>query len=186
MASSFEAWRKAALKYADQHPEIDLWPFQIARMASDIAWCMEGLKIKPESIQEAYEDWVSGQNPYSPHCIHLDDENFTAHMKRVDETTRNTIYQDVLETGMHSIIARKFADTVSYFHYEKKNLPKAIKDWFDGVDTQSPHHVPFDAINVEERKARKAFIRSQCPEMSNLIFELRFGFKHSCDTLKSH
>lgn len=185
MARSAKAWKKLAYKYADEHPEIDLWPFQIDRMASDIAWRMEGLKIKPNSGQEAYEDWISGQNPYSPHTVHLDGEDLTEYLRRADIEKRNQIFSDAVDAGMELRLAEKFADTLYSPYYDKKNIKKEISDWFEGIFPESPYHVPFDDVNVQERKERKEFIRSQCPEFSKMIFEIRFGFKHSVESMKS-
>ena len=185
MANSMKAWKKAARKYAAEHPEIDLWPFQIERMASDIAWRMEGLETSPERMQEAYEDWVSGQSPYSPHNVPLDGEDLAESVRRHELAERDEVFADALSTGMDTRMARKFADTVYLNTYAKENIQQEIDDWFAGVDEESPYHVPFDAVNIAERKERKEAIRAQRPDLSKFSFEILYRSKHSADTIKA-
>lgn len=185
MASSMKAWKKAAHQYAAEHPEIDLWPFQIDRMASDIAWRYEGLKITPETVQEAYEDWISGQSPYSPHTVPLDGEDLSESVRRHDIARRNEIFEDALSTGMEKRLARRFADTIYLQTYYKENIAKEIAEWFAGIHPESPYHVPFDEVNIQEREERKALIRSQRPDISDFSFRILYRSKHSADTIKA-
>lgn len=185
MANSMKAWKKAAREYAANHPELDLWPFQIDRMASDIAWRFEGLKITPESVQEAYEDWISGQSPYSPHTVPLDGEDLGESIRRYELSQRDKIFEDALSTGMDKRLARKFADTIYIQNYSQKEIEKEIDAWFAGIHSESPYHVPFDEINIKEREERKALVRSQRPDISNFSFQILYRSKHSADTIKA-
>lgn len=185
MANSFKAWEKAARKYAAKHPEFDMWPFQINRMASDIAWRYEGCEITPDSVQEAYEDWISGQSPYSPHTVPLEGEDLAESIRRYELSRRDEIFEDAVSTGMNKRLARKFADTIDVQTYYDVDIAKKIDEWFAGVHAGSPYHVPFDEVNMAEREERRALVRSQRPDMSDFSFAILYRSKHSADTIKA-
>lgn len=160
LGSSFEDWHVAAAKYAEEH--LDLWPFQVSEMASDWAWRWEGCKITSEILHEAYEDWISGFNPYcKPHNIALegydqmgeyDHKAIVACRDITDLAVSMGVERPVAET-MAQDIRKHHGDSVGIYNKEK-HFRKWIDEWFSGVNRYSPHRVPLDTVNLEERKAR--------------------------------
>lgn len=157
---TFEDWKQAAADYAAAH--LDLWPFQVQEMASDFAWRMEGSNITEDSVQYAYNDWISGNNPYSVHTIILDGYDRKGQWAHDSRVACRKLVDLGVENGMDIRSAQRMADDI-YKHYNDevgiyksgKYYQKWMKEWFTGENLHSPHRVPLDAVNLEERVIRQ-------------------------------
>lgn len=137
--TSFKAWTKAARKYAEDN--LDLWDFQVAKMASDFAWRNEGIPVTEKSLELAYADWVSGNNPYSPHSLRIGDEHDGANYKEKEERKyrKNVagLTQYALDKGFSEDQAKNFiayiestpAGIISLGIYGESHYPKFLYDW---------------------------------------------------------
>lgn len=156
---NFEDWHVAGAQYAADHPELDLWPFQIKTMASDFAWRMEGCEITPETVQNAYEDWISGNNPYSVHTVRLDGYDQTGQWERMKQGVRKEYIVFLLTYCMDLRDINRFLDSIGQdIYFDKKKAWKQLMEWNSGKSPASPHHIPFDPVNVAEREERRRIL----------------------------
>lgn len=156
---TFEDWVEAAKEYAEAH--LDLWPFQVNAMASDFAWRMEGCPIDEESLQHAYDDWVSGNNPYSIHTIMLDGYDRMGQWDHDTKISCREITEIGIREGMEPWQAARMAEDIRKQHghsvgiYKgEKHYRKWMSEWINGNNRYSPHWVGLDEVNLEERKER--------------------------------
>lgn len=172
MADSFEDWHDAARQYAAEHPELELWDFQIEAMASDWAWRWEGSEITPQRMERAYQDWISGNNPYSVHTVQLEGYDNTQQWARMKEGVRKEYIVSLLTYCMDIRNIDRFLDSISQdIYFDKEKAWKQLLDWNSGKNSKSPHHVPFDPVNLREREERKQELHARYPqEMKDDVF----------------
>lgn len=188
--TSFEAWHDAGRDYAARHPELDLWEFQIKDMSSDFAWRMEGSLITLKSVDHAYADWISGNNPYSIHTIPMWDMKDGYDR---DESNRRECREAIIKVkdaaindyGMNGYplarllmdVMRKHRTSLWYDVYKSKDCHGIIDSWLNGENPYSPHFIPFQSELVQERKERRAFLEEQHEGMSSLdfMFDVEFS-----------
>lgn len=137
--TSFKAWTKAARKYAEDN--LDLWDFQVAKLASDFAWRNEGIPVTKKSLESAYEDWISGNNPYSPHTLRKGDEHdgvdyeekeARKYRKNVSGLTKYAMNKGYSNEQAENFIAHiegTPAGKISLGIYGKSYYPKFLYDW---------------------------------------------------------
>lgn len=165
MADNFEEWHDAARQYAAEHPELGLWPFQIEAMASDWAWRMEGAEITAESRESAYQDWISGNNPYSVHTVHLDGYDQRGNWDRLKKKCREDYTVFWLCHADFKQDMNRFIDSISIeLYFDEEKAWRQFREWMSGENPKSPHHVPFDATNSAERAARRQELHARYPE----------------------
>jgi hypothetical protein len=172
----FEDWWGAGEAYArenfpDWHPEM------VREFSSDIAWQCEGWILTPSKMKDAAEDWFSGANPYSPHCVPLDGYDYTEWHQRGKRDSIVELMQFGVTQGMEVRQAERFAiDTMSNYSFiSKDQYEKALEDWWSGANKQSPHHVPLDVVNREERHERREFLRNKYSGVSDFTFRMFFN-----------
>lgn len=148
----------AAEKYAADHPELGLWPFQVKAMASDWAWRWEGMQVTPERVECAYEDWISGSNPYSVHSIGLDGYDMQEDWRRRRVIARAKAIEWALSNGIDEHEVERFVSGthISGLYFAKDNAEDALRRWMSGskLYPESPHYIPLDPVNIAERAER--------------------------------
>lgn len=162
---NFELWHDAGHKYAADHPELELWEFQVKAMASDFAWRMEGMEITDENVQYAYDDWISGKSPYSVHSRATarsieEGYDFMEQCRRDRVKAQEKAAAFAVEEGMDPREARLFSENCGielYFYADRGKM--MLKDWYSGKNEKSPHHVPLDPENKALRDERLALMR---------------------------
>lgn len=161
----FEDWVAAAKKYAEKN--LDLWPFQVEAMASDFAWNWEGCEITEEMLQKAYEDWTSGSNPYcTSHSIELEGYDEIGQYNHDSRIAQREIIELAIAMGIDLQIAQRISEdiykskgnSIGIYNDVEDHL-SSIQEWIDGVNELSPHHVPFDKLNLLERQEREEDLR---------------------------
>ena len=165
--NSFEDWHIAAAEYAHKH--LDLWDFQIKEMASDFAWRMEGADITDESLHEAYEDWISGNNPYCfAHGITLDGYDQQGQWEHDSRVAMRNMVDLVVSEGWDIRIAERMAHDVYAAKGNEIGIYKSgryyrkwIESWEAGEFPQSPHSVKLDPKNITEREERLKQIKNR-------------------------
>lgn len=192
MKNSFKDWKKAARQYAADHPELDMWEFQVENMASDFAWRMEGVNITPESVEYAYQDWISGNNPYSPHTIGLRSQEFGYDywewVRRKDAIAEEKHRQYGLDHGIDpENLDRYIRGVHPELYFDKDKAVRATRDWFSGKMQESPHHIPLDPEHVKARAERLEAIKSMFPKVvGGLLWDLSPSIRSLCPTPGYH
>lgn len=158
MDNTFEEWMVAAEKYSADHPELGLWDFQVKAMASDWAWRWEGMEVTPERMERAYEDWISGNNPYSAHTIMLDGYDRDESWRRKKVVARAKAIAWALSKGIDEHEVERFVTEthIAGLYFSTDNAEEAYRRWMSGWKhyPQSPHYIPFDPVNIAERAER--------------------------------
>lgn len=194
--TSFEAWHDAGRDYALRHPELDLWEFQIKNMSSDFAWRMEGCLITLESIDHAYADWISGNNPYSVHTIPMwDIEQGYDRDRKQRRDNREALLKvkdiafakyDIIDYALMRLlmdVMRYHRTSLWYDAYKDKDCKGIIKAWLSGKNPYSPHFVPLDQSVVEIRQSRRSFLKEQHKDLSSLDFMFDIEFSNAYPNL---
>jgi hypothetical protein len=165
---NFELWHEAGWQYAKDHPELDMWDFQIKEMASDFAWRMEGMDITPENVEWAYQDWISGQSPYSIHSRATpgrieDGYDFMEQCRRDKLKATEEFKTYLLESGVDPFEVDKIAATrlSNPLYFRPEEGKRVMRDYFSGINPNSPHHVPLDPLNKALRDGRVAYINER-------------------------
>lgn len=174
---TFEDWVEAAQEYAEEH--LDLWPFQVKEMASDFAWRMEGCKITKKAVQHAYDDWISGNNPYSIHTIQLDGYDRMGQWEHDTKMAARKMVKIGVQEGLETWQAERMVDDIVKQHGHSVGIYKSGKyyrqwmdEWKNGTNRFSPYHVGLDEVNLEERKARQQEIEDRYAGRSSLTVML--------------
>ena len=172
----FKDWKKAGAKYAKTNfPD---WNDQmVAEFAVDLAWRYEGQAVSPESLEDAYEDWISGQSPYSPHCVPLDGYDYSEWGERQLRDEKLALTEFAITRGFESFEAERFAsDTLKIISgiYDEETRSRLMEDWLNGRNEFSPHHIPFDEVNKAQRDERRALLRMKYHHVSDFSFKLFF------------
>lgn len=173
---SFEAWKKAARDYALE--QLDLWEFQIQALASDFAWRNEGIPITKENLDGAYADWISGRNPYSVHTIHLDGYDKKGKWERDARDCKEKLHEFALESGFDEVQAIRFVRDVELergigiSYVREREFQQRMKEWINGKNRYSPHHVPLSPEHILNRQERWDEIRGYYPEKEDWEFDL--------------
>lgn len=173
---SFEAWHVAGEEYAAEHPELDLWPFQIKAMASDWAWRWEGIMPTPELKEKAYADWISGNNPYSVHTVPKDGYDDHEQWRRLKIIAEDQYRDFGRSKGIEEWQLDRFVHDmhVELYFRESQAEPK-YQDWIQGSQwsQSSPYYVPLDPENIAERVTRRAELLERHP-MENWMASIYF------------
>lgn len=170
---SFEAWVEAGTKlgnekFPDWHPKM------IERMANNFGWRAEGMFITGESVEIIFDDWITGQSPYSPHGIPND--GYDWELLGLGETNKS--YSILLDFGMNvqkldKCIAERFAhDCADVSTMSVDECKRQYRDWISGKNKMSPHHIPFSDVVQEARRERRRKLRIERHHLSDFIFEL--------------
>lgn len=176
---SFSDWKTAGRQYAlEKLP--DLWEFQVEKLASDFAWRNEGILITPENLDGAYDDWISGNNPYSPHTLpHKrgeDGYDYEEDIKRRNSEGVREAFEYAVGQGMPEFAAIRFAEGSGKGHslaYKgNRDFPALMEDWISGKNKYSPHHVPLNPENISEREIRWQELRESYKHLAKWEFEL--------------
>lgn len=171
----FEDWWAAAEAYAwNNFP--DWHPAMVKKFASDVAWQCEGWILTPSKMEKASEDWFSGANPYSPHCVPQDGYDYREWHERDRDNSGSELIGFAVGKGMDSRMASQFtADTLSSYSFiSKEDFERAWNEWWTGTNDQSPHFVPLDDVNKRERDERRAYLREKYSHISDSSFRLFF------------
>lgn len=164
---NFEDWHVAGAQYAADHPELGLWEFQITAMSSDFAWRMEGAEITSENVQRAYEDWISGNNPYSVHTVRLEGYDQQESWRRLKVIAEDEFREFGRSKGIEEWQLDRFvADMHVELYFRKDEAEKKYGWWIKGSRFswgRSPYFVPFDPVNVAERAERLGVMRERYP-----------------------
>lgn len=168
-------WRLAARQYAEQY--LDLWPFQVSEMASDWEWRWEGCEVTKETMHDAYEDWISGFNPYCrAHVILLDGYDRMGQYEHDTKMACRDIANLAISMGIESRMAESMSQDIRKYHGDSVGIYNDeeyfltwIQEWFDGTNRYSPHWVPLDAINLQERSVRLEELKARRKESKRSI-----------------
>lgn len=150
----------AETRFPDWHPQM------IAEFASDIDWRMEGIAISEASMEDAFEDWISGQSPYSPHTVYKEgyDYEIWALMQRAEslDKVRKVAMEAFSDEpwDIERFIAGYMDKLTASYTYERDILD-AIKKYRAGEVVYSPHWIPMTEEGLENRKEREQYLRSQ-------------------------
>lgn len=191
MKNSFKDWKAAARQYAADHPELDMWEFQVEAMASDFAWRMEGCNITPESVEYAYQDWISGNNPYSVHTIglrHEDGYDYPEWVRRKKATAEEEHRQYGLDHGIEpENLDRYIRGVHPELYFDKNKAVRATREWFSGEMKESPHHIPREPEHIKAREERLEAIKSMFPKVvGGLLWDLSPSIRSLCPTPGYH
>lgn len=175
LPNSFEDWVNVSSSYArDNFP--DWHKEMIGRFASNMAWRNEGAVVTDENVAEAYEDWVSGKSPYSPHYVSTDGYDYDIWDLQERKKLAEGLNSYALENGMEPFMANRFA------HNSLKDAgvivpadySRILDEWISGDNPASPHHIPLDAENQAERDERRKQLRRKYEHVSDFSFKLFF------------
>lgn len=173
---NFELWHDAGRQYAKDHPELELWDFQIETMASDFAWRMEGMPITPENVEMAYQDWISGNSPYSVHSRATprsieDGYDFGEQCNRWKRQAKEDLKTYLLMSGAEPFEIDKIAEDYSDLFLKDRGGAHIWKEWVSGKNPKSPHHIPLDPLNKQLRDDRVKYINERFrPKRKTLSF----------------
>lgn len=157
-AGEFRDWMLVAEDYAqnrfpDWHPEM------IKGFGSDIAWRMEGCSITETSMNEAYEDWESGQTPYGPHVVPKEgyDYKIWAKMMRAEarELTYSIASSEFVDEpwNIDRFVEGYLGSLTSPFTYERYVFD-GIRKYRNGEVPYSPHWIPMTEEGIANRNQR--------------------------------
>lgn len=167
----------AQTRFPDWHPQM------VARFASDIDWRMEGVRITEKSMQNAYEDWISGQSPYSPHTVPNEgyDYEIWAKSKEAEsrELTENIAREEFSAEpwNIDRFVAGYMDNLTSSYTYEN-DIRKAVVKYREGTVSYSPHWIPMTDEGLDNRKTREQYLRSRQPGMSDISGDLWYYSPH--------
>lgn len=161
----------AETRFPDWHPEM------VNRFASDIDWRMEGIRITEKNMDDAYEDWVSGQSPYSPHTVPKDGYDYEIWnlVNRAESRGKTeSIAREVFSAEPWDIdkFVNGYMDNLTSSYTYEDDIRKAAVKYREGTVSYSPHWIPMTDEGLDNRKAREQYLRSQQPKMSGISGDL--------------
>lgn len=171
-------------RFPDWHPQM------VAEFASDIDWRMEGVAITAQAMENAYEDWVTGSSPYSPHCVPNDgyDYEIWAWVKQAE--SRELIERIAREAfseepwNVEKFVNGYMDDLTSSYTYERYVLD-AVKRYREGTVPYSPHWIPMTAEGLANREERIEYLMSKDPKRSEIFGDLWYCSPHGYGELNT-
>ncbi|MBC9704511.1 MAG: hypothetical protein H9W81_05760 [Enterococcus sp.] len=187
-AGNAEDWVAVATDYAQTHFP-DWHPQMIAEFASDIDWRMEGVAITEKNMEDAYEDWISGKSPYSPHTVPLEgyDYEIWAKVNRSkSEELVNRIAHEIFHDEPWNIerFIKGYMDSLTSSYTYEEYVRKAAEQYQRGTVPYSPHWVPLPAEGLENREARGEYLKSITPNRSDFFWDLWYYSPHGYGSLE--
>lgn len=173
---TFSDWKLASFNYAKKNLGME---YESARrMATDLAWESEGEVATDITIEEAYLNWMLGNNPYSEHYTGNRQKAPRYEQCRQAKIREAGLYFYARNMGLSYPEAARFSFDVSlqrgivlaYLH--SMYFTKLLHDWKAGKNHFSPHYVPLEEENIKSRKERYEELKSRYPDIPEWQFEL--------------
>lgn len=173
----FDDWKESARQYAlTNFP--DWHSGMVTRYARDIAWRYEGISITPEALESAYEDWISGSSPYSPHAVGLDGYDYDIWQKKQNRKAIEELVPLATGAGFDERSAERYAnDTYKWTGVDSRDFDteefiESLGDWLSGKNPHSPHHIRHEPENIAERRERLEELNNRYQHKADFIIML--------------